>query len=132
MFAKSCLELKLRFIWMSIGYALVALVVYLSVTSNPVDTGMEIPYMDKFFHMLAYFVLMAWFAQIYHDKLRRNIIALIFIAMGIALEYVQSFDPARMFEFEDMVANTAGVALAYFLTLTRAKNCIVFVESWFG
>ena len=57
MFAKSDPELKLRFLWMAIGYALVVLVVFLSLTSNPVDTGMDFPLQDKLFHALAYFAL---------------------------------------------------------------------------
>ena len=58
MFAKAVPDLKLRFLWLTIGYALVALVVFLSLTSNPVDMEMGLPYEDKVFHAFAYFVLM--------------------------------------------------------------------------
>ena len=68
MFTKACPELKLRFLWLAIGYSLVILVVFLSLTSNPVDTGLNFPYEDKLYHAFAYFVIMAWFSQIYHDK----------------------------------------------------------------
>ena len=61
-------KLKLRLLWLSIGYMLVALVVYLSLTSHPVEVDIEIDYLDKIFHTLAYFSLMFWFTQIYHDK----------------------------------------------------------------
>lgn len=130
MFIKEEPDLRFRFIWLAIGYALVTLVVYLSLTSSPVDPDVKIPFADKFFHVLAYFVLMVWFAQIYHDKLQRYMMALVFIVMGVALEYLQSFDPARMSEFADMVANTTGVVLAFSLTLTKAKNCLVSLEDW--
>jgi len=128
LFAKAVPDLKLRFLWLAIGYALVMLVVFLSLTSNPVSLEMEIPYQDKFFHALAYFTLMAWFSQIYHDRFQRNMIALVFIFMGVTLEYLQGFDPNRYFEFADMVANSVGVALGFALALTGAKNILVKLE----
>lgn len=121
-------ELKLRLLWLTIGYALVALVVYLSLTSNPVDTGLIFPYQDKVFHAFAYFVLMAWFAQIYHDRFHRNMIAVMFLIMGVTLEYLQSFDPNRFYEYGDMVANTMGVVIGLLLALTGAKNCLLKIE----
>ena len=128
LFAKAEPDLKLRFLWLAIGYALVMLVVFLSLTSNPVSLEIELPYQDKFFHALAYFVLMAWFAQIYHDKFQRNMIALVFIFMGVTLEYLQGFDPNRYFEYADMVANSVGVALGFALALTGAKNILLKLE----
>lgn len=126
--AKADPGLKFRFAWLTIGYALVALILYLSLTSQPINIEIGLPFADKFYHALAYFVLMAWFGQLYHDKFRRYMIALTLIVMGVALEYLQGFDVARMSEFADMVANTAGVVLAFFLTLTKAKNCLVNIE----
>jgi VanZ family protein len=128
MFAKAVPDLKLRFLWLTIGYALVALVVFLSLTSSPVDLELEFPYEDKFFHALAYFALMAWFSQIYHDRFQRNMIAVVFVFMGVALEYLQSFDPNRYFEFADMVANSIGVVLGFAIALTGAKNILLYFE----
>ncbi len=112
-------------LWLAIGYALVTLVVYLSVTSNPPDSGIEIPNFDKVGHTLAYFLMMGWFAQIYHVTKQRVIYALSFIALGVALEFVQSFDPARMAEFADMVANTSGVVIALLITRMSAFRLIL-------
>ncbi len=128
MFAKASPNLKLRFLWLAIGYALVGLVVFLSLTSNPVDMEVGLPYEDKFFHAIAYFTLMFWFGQIYHDKFQRNMIAIVFIVMGFTIEYLQSFDVNRFAEFADMVANVSGVASAFYLLLTRAKNILLKVE----
>ncbi|GMR00710.1 MAG: hypothetical protein BMS9Abin19_0044 [Gammaproteobacteria bacterium] len=128
MFAKAVPDLKLRFLWLTIGYALVALVVFLSLTSSPVDLELNFPYEDKVFHALAYFTLMAWFSQIYHDRFQRNMIAVVFVFMGVTLEYLQSFDPNRYFEYADMVANSAGVALGFSIALTGAKNILLRVE----
>jgi len=127
MFVKQYPVLKLRFLWLAIGYALVILVVQLSLTSTPIE-GPNIPYIDKFFHALAYFTLMTWFAQIYHDKFQRNMIALVFLFMGFAMEYLQSFDPNRYAEVGDMVANTFGVALGFVLTKSILKNLLVNFE----
>ena len=112
-------------LWLAIGYALVTLVIYLSVTSNPPDPGIEMPNFDKVAHTLSYFAMMAWFAQLYHLKKQRVIYALGFIALGVALEFIQSFDPARMAEFADMVANTSGVMIALLITRMSAFRLIL-------
>jgi VanZ family protein len=123
--------LRYRALWLAIGYMLVALVLYLSLTSNPVQIDLKIEYLDKIFHTLAYFTLMFWFAQIYHDKKWRNGLAVVFILMGVGLEYLQSFDPARYYELADMAANTTGVVLGLLLALTPAKNILLSIESRF-
>ena len=123
--------LKLRLFWLAIAYGLVSMVVYLSLTSNPVQTGLAFIYQDKFFHALAYFVLMFWFAQIYHVNVYRNSIAIVLIMVGVSLEFLQSLSPVRYYEFADMLANTSGVILGYVLTLTRAKDCLLKVEEVF-
>ena len=121
-------ELKLRILWLIIGYLLVALVVFLSLSSSPVDTGLSFPYEDKLYHALAYFSLMLWFAQIYHDRFKRSLIAVLFIMLGVALEYLQSFDPNRYSEFGDIVANSTGVLLGLLIAMAGARNCLVRVE----
>ena len=112
-------------LWLAIGYLLVSLVIYLSVTSHPPDPGIDVPFFDKISHTLAYFILMGWFAQLYHVKKLRIIYALSFVALGMALEFVQSFDPARMAEFADMVANTSGVIIALLITRMSAFRLIL-------
>ncbi len=128
-------ELKLRLLWLSIGYMLIALVVYLSLTSHPVEIDVEIEYLDKIFHTLAYFTLMFWFAQIYHDKFWRSSYAIFFVLLGVGMEYLQSFDPERFYEFADMLANTAGVMFGLLLALTPAKNILLQIDKklkWLG
>jgi VanZ family protein len=122
-------ELRLRLLWLSIGYLLVATVLYLSLTSKlPIEIGGLFDYEDKLYHAVAYFILMAWFAQIYHQSNQRIIIALIFTVMGLMVEYLQSLNPARYAEFGDMIANAAGVILGFSLTLSSAKNILQRVE----
>ena len=132
MFAKAVPDLKLRFLWLTIGYGLVASVVFLSLTSNPVDMEIGLPYEDKVFHAFAYFVLMVWFGQIYHDKFQRNMIAVVFVFMGITLEYLQSFDANRYSESADIIANITGIALGFSIVLTAAKNTLLNIEKVFS
>jgi VanZ family protein len=128
MLANAHPELKLSFLWLGLGGVMVALVIYLSLTSSPVDTGLSFPYQDKVFHAFAYFALMAWFAQIYHGRFQRNLIAVMLVIMGVMLEYLQSFDPNRFYEYADMFANSTGVVLGLLVTLTGVKNCLIRFE----
>ena len=121
-------DLKFRLLWLFIGYVLVAIVTFLSLTSNPIDTGLQFPYEDKIYHAFAYFTLMAWFAQIYHGRTQRNLIAIVFIVMGCSFEYLQSLDVNRYAELADIVANSLGVLAGFFLTLTEVKNTLVKIE----
>jgi glycopeptide antibiotics resistance protein len=63
-------------------------------------------------------MLMYWFAQLYAKRL---FYALGFIAMGVALEFIQGMTPYRTFEYFDMVANAAGVLLGWALANTTPK-----------
>lgn len=131
MFAKADPDLKLRFLWLALGYGLVMMVVYLSITSEPIDMGQLFLYEDKVYHAFAYFTLMIWFAQIYHDRFQRNMIALVFIFMGLLLEYLQSIDPARLAEVADVLANIIGVAIGFYMATTPLKNTLVKFETIF-
>lgn len=121
-------DLKLRNLWLVIGFLLVAFVLYQSLSSHPVAMSGMFDYEDKLYHALAYFTLMAWFSQIYHQAVQRVIIALLFVFMGLMVEYLQSLNPDRYAEFGDMVANVTGVFLGFVLTLSAAKNILVRVE----
>ena len=121
-------DIRFKALWFFTGVALVALVVYLSLTSSPIDTGLDFPYQDKLYHAFAYFVLMAWFGQIYNPTLQRIMFAVLFVVRGLAMEYMKSFDPKRMTEFADMVANTTGVLIGYMLMATAFKNVLLNIE----
>jgi VanZ family protein len=112
---------KPRLAWLLTGYMLVFLVIYLSLTSQQVNIDMGFSFQDKFYHFIAYFTLMFWFAHVYHGKTHRYTIALAFIMMGVFLEVIQSLTPERYFEYADMVANTVGVVFAYLVMLRRGE-----------
>lgn len=122
--------LRFRGLWLLIGYGLIALIVYLSLTSEPIDLETGLPYQDKLFHMLAYFTLTAWFVQIFHTRRQLNRWAIAFVCLGLSMEYVQSFEPTRYAEFGDMLANTIGVMLGYVLSATPLKYLLMRVEGF--
>ena len=111
-FKKSCLT-----IWgISILY-----VIYESVVPRP-DFPIDFSFADKFYHGLAYLWLAVLPAVGYGTRtaaLRGGI----FVALlGIGLEIVQFFLPMRSCEFGDMLADTAGVCLGFYLGLFLRRN----------
>ena len=128
-------------LWLAIGCVLVLLVINFSVISQPPNPSIAITrlykvthlrtYIDEFYHLLSYFVLMAWFAQIYHVKRKRIMYAILFIFLGIALELVQSFEMDRTLELSDVVANGSGVLMALLITKIPAfRRILIKVESY--
>ena len=117
-------KFKYRGVWLMVGCMLVLAVVYLSITSTPVQFNIGVDWQDKLYHMLAYFVLMFWFVQLYHDRKQMLMIAVLLVSMGIMMEVIQSFDPMRYADYEDMLANTAGVVIAVFMARTWMRNLL--------
>lgn len=104
--------LKLAFVWLSVGWLYAGLIVYLSLTSLP-PSGPEFPQVDKLAHVLAYFLLMAWFMQLYEGDTPRWIHLGLFLLMGAGLEIGQGLGGVRQGEWFDMLANAAGVGLGF-------------------
>ncbi|MCK7502149.1 MAG: VanZ family protein [Comamonadaceae bacterium] len=88
------------------GWLLVALVVYFSLTpappSLPMDGG------DKLGHVLAYAALMAWFSWLYSGLGMRLVCAVGFVILGIGLEFAQALTDYRSFQLADMGADCVG------------------------
>jgi VanZ family protein len=91
------------------------MIVWLSVTTTPPQIPVEQG--DKFGHVLAYGSAMFWFCQLYARLGTRLAYAAGFVAMGIALEFVQRALGYRSFEVLDMVADAAGVAAGWLIAL---------------
>ncbi len=117
--------------WLAVGWGLVAFVVWASLTPQPPPTP-EFRFGDKVAHLLAYGVLMGWFAQIYPARTARQSLAAAFVLMGVVLEYLQGLVGGRLFEIADMAANTLGVALAWWITRGRAGRILHWVEDRLG
>ena len=117
---------NVRRFWRAIGFALIAGVIWLSLTPHPLD--IDVPQGDKVGHFLAYGVLMFWFAQLSWARRERIRYAAGFVALGIALEFAQRLTGYRVFEISDMAANAVGVLFGWFASPPRGPDLICLVE----
>ena len=120
---------ELRFIrlWLAIGFVLVGVVCFLTLTPSPPDMG-DFPESDKVGHFVAYSAMMLWFGFIYLHGKRYMRVGLAFVVMGIALELIQGTLDYRNFSYLDMGANTCGVMIGWLLARTRLADALVYVE----
>jgi VanZ family protein len=109
----------LRRLWIGVGWALVAGVIYGSLMHSPPSLGFQQG--DKLEHLGSYGLLMFWFCQLYVEPRVRLGYALGFVALGVALEFVQGWTGYRDFEVADMFADAAGVALGWGAALIFTK-----------
>lgn len=84
---------------------------------------------DKLYHAFSYGVLMGWWVQLFPRPLTRLLLASVFILFGIGIEVLQSFHPLRHFDVWDMLANTAGVVLAWLLGRTSFDQLLYRLET---
>lgn len=103
---------KLRKAWLAIGWVWVVVLVYISLMPNPPEP-VRFLNADKLEHALAYCLLMLWFCQVYVRRTQRLFSAVLLIAMGIAMEFLQGMTGYRSFEYADMLANSTGVLLGW-------------------
>ena len=80
-------------------------------------------------HFLAYAWLMFWHCQLWERRPTRAGIALAFVAMGIALEYLQSLTPHRTFGYADMRDNALGVGAGWLLGAVAGSKLLRTIEA---
>jgi VanZ family protein len=124
---RQAIPLKFELLWTILGIAFVLLVIYLSLTPDPLDLGA--PEGSKVGHLLAYGWLMIWFAQIHRTMGRRLMLAAGFCALGIVLEYLQGMTDYRGFEYSDMVINSTGVVIGLALARTPLQDGLRMFEA---
>ena len=120
-------HLRREKLWVAVGLAFVALVIFLSVTPDPVRA----PTVDEYKtgHILAYAWCMLYFAQVWRDLRHRLAIALGLIVLGIALEFVQDMLPwHRDFAVSDMIDDAIGVGIGFALGFTPLANMLRWLE----
>ena len=59
---------------------------------------------------------MFWFCLLYARKQTRIAYAVLWIGMGVSLEYAQGLLAYRTFDVDDMIANAIGVLLGWALS----------------
>jgi len=117
------MPLRWRPLWAALGWGLAVLIVWFSLVPRPPEVGPQMS--DKVHHLLAYFSLMFWFAQLHG---RRFPVALACLGLGLSLEWLQGLTGYRTASGLDMLANTAGVLLAW-AAAGRLPNVLARLES---
>ena len=102
-------------LWLAIGGALVLLLLYGSLA--PAKALPALGGSDKFWHAGTYFVVMAYFSQIYAPWRKRLFIAVSLIALGVTIEFIQPY-VNRQFDWFDALANSLGVLAAFLMSLS--------------
>lgn len=114
--------------WRAVGYALVVLIIYLSLTPDaitlPEDSG------GLASHTLAYATVMAWFGQIELSSPERIRRGMMLAALAIGLEFIQGLTPYRYFDIRDMVAGVLGVGFGWLLSPPRMFDIAGWLRDW--
>lgn len=120
--------LRLFRLWWLIGAGILGYIVYVTLTPHP--PPMPGRFTDKIFHVLGYFVLTGWFAQLYKPSRLRYYQAVGFIGLGTALEFAQLWVNTRSFDLGDIVANALGVLAAWLLLRGRWTAVLLYCERY--
>jgi len=123
--------LKYRYFWLSAGWLLISLVLYLSLMPHPTEP-LSFKNADKLEHAFSYAMLALWFCQLYRSVKLRAAVVIALVGLGVALEFVQGWTGYRMFDVLDMLANSVGVMLGWLLVLTPLGNLFVYIEKQAG
>lgn len=120
-------ELKLKKLWLFIGWIQIAFVILVSLIPSPTDTP-DIVGLDKLVHFSIYAFLMFWFGLCYIPGRAYNRIGFGIIMMGIILELIQGKTGYRSLSYFDMMSNAFGVSLGWLLARTRLSGTLFHVE----
>ena len=107
------------------GTILVILTVLLMPVSENISNGITIPYADKILHfgMFGFLACIYIFEQFAHNRqVRQSVKPIIFfIAFAIITEILQKFTDYRSFEVTDIIADSLGILMGYFICTKRIK-----------
>lgn len=117
--------LKFQRLWFAIGVGLILLLLYGSLA--PAKAMPPLGGSDKFWHAATYFVVMAYFSQIYSPLRSRVWIAVALIALGILIEFIQPF-VNRQFDWFDALANAVGVTAALLTSLSPLGMILPWID----
>jgi VanZ family protein len=120
--------LAYRRFWLALGFSLVLAVIVSSLI--PGGPPGRFPGIDKLEHVIAYLVLMVWFAGL-HPRHAWRWLALALLAMGVLLELAQgAMHMQRSAEVRDVVANAAGVGLGAMASAAGLASWPYRLETW--
>ena len=101
----------MRALCVAAGWGIAAVIVWLSLTPSP--PKIDIEQGDKLGHFAAYGALMFWFCLLYARRATRIAYGLLWIGMGVGLEFIQGQLGYRTYEVYDMYANALGVLMGW-------------------
>ena len=118
--------MRWRPLWVALGWALVGAIVWLSLTTAPVQ--IDVAQGDKLGHFTGYGTLMFWFCQLHAARPQRIAYGLAWVALGVSLEFLQGWLGWRSYDPWDMAANTTGVALGWIAAVAIGARVFGWVE----
>jgi hypothetical protein len=124
--AVSSPPLRYRRLWQGLGWAMVATVVWLSLTPHPPEPPSFLAW-DKAQHTLAYAGLMFWFRIAFARHWRWPVFML---TLGLGLEVLQGLGGVRTADWHDMVANGLGVIAGFGMAGTRVGRVLKGIDKW--
>jgi len=86
-----------------------------SLVPNNVVVTLGFGLRDTAMHAGAYFILMVCFAGLYRRTLY-PIIAVVLLALGLGLDFLQLLTDTRSFDWKDIAMNSAGVFVGLILS----------------
>jgi VanZ family protein len=102
--------------WQAIGVLMIVVVCVASLSPTmPPPPGLH---GDKVEHLIAYGSLTYWWGMLYPERAQRWLACLLFILMGVGLEFAQRATGYRVLDVFDMAANTVGALLGRFAVET--------------
>jgi VanZ family protein len=113
-----------------VGTLLMAWTLWMALTPDP-GIALAFPYGDKLLHALTFTCLMGWWGNIRRDRRGRIGSALLCLGFGIFIEFAQWLDPPRDADALDVLADAAGIALAWLLLKTRLADVLANIERVF-
>ena len=123
------LNLRFPWLWMGIGWMLVAAV---CIGSLLPASGVDFDINDKLVHFASYFILTVWFSGLFSRFAHYLVIAAIVIALGAGLDVLQSTTATRYFDLFDVLANAAGALVGFVLSIVLVGGWCARVERWIG
>jgi VanZ family protein len=91
-----------------------------------IEQPLHLEHADKYEHLLAYGCLMYWWGMV--QPARRWLWMVALPLLGLGLEWAQTLVAYRSLEWNDALANLAGVMLAGVLLATRASRLLALAD----
>ncbi len=119
--------LRLRKVWLLLGWFAVCMLIYQSLTPSPPDLPAFL-FADKVAHFIVYAWIMLWFGFIYRPEKKYFLLGMSLILLGVTLELLQGASGYRSMEVSDAIFNALGVFVGALLARTRLSSALLWAE----